>query len=147
MDNPLLPSVIDISPTDEEALKGELVVQSETSLLDLQRRKADIEARRQELDIDAKEENLEAIDWLNQRIYGLVSAVTQPEMLERVAGSTKTGKDLHELMKAAKTAIEIRDDLLEHTFDTSMQSGRKKKIAVAFQGQGVTLMVGVETNE
>lgn len=147
MDNPLLfPTGLEVSPWDEKQQKIELIDKNETSLLYLQRRKVDIEQKRQDLDLERKEENLESVSWLNKRIYGLVASITDPEMTERVASKVETGKDLNELVKAAQGVVKLRDDMLEHTYDGANSNGKKKKIAVAFQGQGVSVMVGVETD-
>lgn len=148
MDNPLLkPTVLEISPAEEQKQKLEILTKNETSLYDLQRRKAAIEQKRQDLDIDRREQNLESVEWLNQRIYGLITAVTDPDTTERIASNIESGKDLNEFVKAAQGVVKLRDDMLDRAYDNGGNIGKKKKIAVQFQSQGVQVMVGVETDE
>ena len=147
-DNPLMQkrTALDVSPVEEYTQKLELLDKNETSLLDLQRRKVAIEEERQDLDLDRREQNLRTVKSLNDRIYDLVERITDKATFDKVAERVETGKDLNELVKAAQGVVKLRDDMLDHAMDVSANNGKKKKIAVAFQSQGVQVMVGVETD-
>lgn len=148
MKNPLRQATgLTVTPAEEEEQLWELVTGNETSLLDLQRRKANIEQRRQDLDLEAKEGNLEAVDWLNQRIYGMIAEVTNPERMEEVMSNVSTGKDLNEAVKATQGIVQLRNDLLDKTYDSGLSTGKKRKIEVAFSQQGTATMVGVKIDD
>lgn len=146
-DNPLLQkTALEVSPAEEWDQKVELIEHTDVSLYDLQRRKAAIEQKRQDLDVERKEQNLESVDWLNRRIYGLIADVTSPDITGRLMEKVESGKDYNEMVKAVQGVVKLRDDMLDRTYDQTAGTGKKKKIAVAFQGQGVKVAIGVETD-
>lgn len=110
-------------------------------------RKKKIENRRAELEVESKEQNLETVDWLNRRVYGLVAAVTDQDKFEQVMSTVATGKDLNEAVKAAQAVVKLRDDMLEHTLDASANTGKKRKIDVQFAQQGSKTLIGVMVDD
>ncbi len=138
---------------DESALLVPVDVESEeiAEVLEsgglLAARKKKIENRRAELEVESKEQNLETVDWLNRRVYGLVAAVTDQDKFEQVMSTVATGKDLNEAVKAAQAVVKLRDDMLEHTLDASTNTGKKRKIDVQFAQQGSKTLIGVMVDD
>lgn len=146
VDNPLKNTQLDLTPAEEWDKRVELIEQTDTSLYDLQKRKTNIERKRQDLDVDRKERNLDSVEELNQSIAELVREVSDPTIAARLMKVAKDGKDYNEMVKAVQGVVKLRDDMLDHTYDESSGTGKKKKIAVAFQTQGVKVAIGVETD-
>lgn len=143
-EHPLKKDTLAILPACEEEQLTEVVERAEMSLYDAQKRLAYIEERRRELELDAKEQNLESVDWLNRRIYGLIAEVTNPEAVERVMQGVESGKDLNEAVKAAQGIVKLRDDMLDRTLDRGANTGKHRKIEVAFANQGSSTVIGVK---
>lgn len=146
-DNPLIQkkTALDVSPVEEYTQKLELIQKNDASLLELRRQ--NVEATRQTLDLDRKETNLQTVDELNQRIGGLLSKLTDNDVTDRVFGGIETGKDYNEAIKGVQSLAKIRDDMLDRIIDNSASGGKKKRIEVAFQSQGVQVAMRVETDE
>lgn len=143
--NPMKQTALDLSPAEENTLKAELIQRNNPSLLEL--RKQNVERVRQTLDLDRKETNLETVDELNQRIGGLLKDLTDKDLTDRVFGGIETGKDYSEAIKGVQMLAKVRDDMLDRAIDSGAGSGKKKKIAVAFQAQGVQVAMQVTTDE
>lgn len=140
MANPLKEEGALLVPADVESEEITEVLESGGLLA---ARKKKIENRRAELEVESKEQNLETVDWLNRRVYGLVAAVTDHDKFEQVMSTVATGKDLNEAVKAAQAVVKLRDDMLEHTLDAGGNTGKKRKIDVQFAQQGSKTLVGV----
>lgn len=138
-------SALDISKEEEQEQKLELVETIEnTSLSEL--RKQAIVKRSQSVLLDSKESNLESARRLNDRIAAIVDGITDADVVEKVFSNIETGKDYNEAVKAVNGLIDLRNKQLDRTID-EFATGKKKRIAVQFQTQGVKVSTMVETDE
>ena len=144
MDNPLLaPAPIDITPQQEEAMKGEILSEfDDESLLNL--RKRSIEARGKRVELDTKVQNLDSVEEINGKITDITKKLLDGDLVDRVIGGIKTGKDFNEAVRAVSGLVELRDKQLDRSIDEHSTSGKKKKILTQFKMQGVTVTQGVE---
>lgn len=144
--NPMKQTALDLSPAEENTLKAELIQKNDPSLLEL--RKQNVERVRRSLDLDRKETNLEAVDELNQRIGGLLKELTDKNLTDRVFSGIETGKDYSEAIKGVQMLVKTRDDMLDRIVDAgSGGNGKKKRVEVAFQTQGVQVATRIEIDE
>jgi hypothetical protein len=145
--NPFDKNILDMTPTEEWEQVEDLRVRNETSLLDLNTRKAVLDSRRQNLDLERKEEDLETVDFLNKRMYGLVSTIANQDVFERLMTSEFTTlKEVNEGVKAIQGIKKLRDDMIQGAFDQSANTGKRKRIEFAFSGQGVSIAARIDTD-
>jgi DNA repair ATPase RecN len=145
--NQLVPqSALDITPEEEQELKFELIEQiDQTSLSEL--RKIAIAQKSEAIKLDTKENNLQTVEEINKRITNVVQGLLGSDVTERVFESIETAKDYNEAVKAVNGLVDLRNKQLDKTIDEFANTGKKKRIAVQFQSQGVSVAVGIQTDE
>lgn len=145
MDNPLNENSALLVPVeDEQKLKSELLAAAEPTVLEA--RKKLVEYRRQLLGVQSREKNSEAVETINGVFTELLALVADPDMALRVTSSIESGKDFNEFVKGMTALVDLRDKLQDRMIDETVTGARKKRILASFQGQGVKMMVGVETD-
>lgn len=143
-------SMVPATPMDmtlEEEREQKIEVMEEidnTSLLEL--RKQNIKSQSEQLSVQVKETNLDIVAGLDEKVSQIVQSITDPEVIDRIMSKMKTGRDYGEMVKALTGIVDLRASLLDKTVDEFAATGKKKRIAVHFQGQGVKVAVGVETD-
>lgn len=139
-------SELDISPFEEEEMRVEVLESiDKTGLVEL--RKQDIAKRSQILTLDTKENNLTSVEIINENITKLTELISDPTVLQKVLNNVETGKDYNEAVKAVSGLVDLRNKQLDKSIDPFASTGKKKKIAVQFQTQGVSVAMGVEVDE
>lgn len=139
--NPLKKNGLSISPEQENQEKQEIIDVVELSMLDINRKRADIEELHQQLNLAAKEKNLALASEITSQMDEVLLCISDPELALRVSDNIKTGKDYNELVKAAQNLVNLRDKLLDSALDPGESSAKKKMFKIQFQNQGVTVSV------
>ena len=148
MSNGLVPkSALDITPVEEQAQKAEILdTLEDESLLEL--RKQRLAQRSKRVGIDTKENNLDAVETLNNQIQDIIELVSDPGLVKKLIPKMKSPKDYNELVKATAALVSVRDKQLDKTLDEfASTTGKRRKIDIAFAAQGVKVAARIETGD
>jgi len=139
-------SELDISPIQEEEMRIDVLESLDrTGLVAL--RQQDIAKRSEHLSLETKESNLDSVEIINENITNLTRLISDPTILQTVLANVETGKDYNEAVKAVSGLVDLRNKQLDKTLDPFANTGKRKKIEVMFQSQGVSIAARVEVDE
>lgn len=150
-ENPLsCDSKLDISIVQEEEKKEQLLMAlNGVSLAELQEQR--LAERKKELIAQSTEVDFNNAELINANMESILTAISEPEIFQKLIKTAKIGKDLSELVRAADGLLNIRNKMRDSLIDDYEPQKKSTKTMIRVQLKSdvdgvATADVGVVTN-